>query len=86
MPNRTFKRPVRIQIGRVDRDRIVVGTHDAAKVLLRDWPAMESQKRITAMQACLEVINGGKPPSIARAAFVAAAKDAGVYLGDYDPA
>jgi hypothetical protein len=32
----------------------------------------------------LDVIYGAKPPRVARAAFVEAAKDAGVYLGDYE--
>ena len=84
MATKLFRKAVRIQIGRVDRDRIVVGTKDAAKILLRDWPATDNPKRVLAMKACLEVINGRKPPYVARAAFVAAAKDAGVYLGDYD--
>ena len=85
MGTKLFRKAVRIQFGRVDRDRIVVGTKDAAQILLRDWPTADNPKRVTAMKACLDVIKGKKTPSVARAAFVAAAKDAGVYLGDYDP-
>lgn len=76
---------MRIQIGRVDRDRILVSTKDAAAVLLHEWPLQESQRRIKAMQACLYVIRDGKPPSTARNAFIAAAKEAGVYIGEYIP-
>lgn len=81
-----FHKPVRIQLGRVDRDRIVVSTKDAASVLLHDWPVQESTKRLRAMQACLDVIKHGKPPSVARNAFIAAAKEVGAYLDDYTPA
>lgn len=84
MGTKLFHKAVRIQIGRVDRDRIVVGTKDAAKILLHDWPTTDNPKRVAAMKACLELINGRKPPLVARAAFVAAAKDAGVYLGGYE--
>jgi hypothetical protein len=66
----------------LDRDRVVIGVRDAAKVLLHDWPDKDSRKRVIAMQACLDVINGKKRPSVARAAFIAAAKDARIYLGE----
>lgn len=84
MATRAFHKPVRIQIGRVDRDRIVVSPRDAARILLREWPAQESQKRLTAMKACIRVFREGKAPSLARNAFVRAAKEAGIYLGDYE--
>ena len=83
MSKEKFRRPVRIQLGRVDRDRIVLGTRDAAEILLRDWP-LESDRRVRAMAACLDVIKQKKPPSAARKAFVAAAKEAGIFLGDYE--
>ncbi|KQZ27901.1 hypothetical protein ASD50_20285 [Mesorhizobium sp. Root552] len=84
--SRPFHKPVRIQLGRVDRDRIIVSTADAASVLLRDWPTRESARRLRAMKACLDVIKHGKPPSVARNAFIAAAKEVGAYLDDYTPA
>jgi hypothetical protein len=80
--SRSFHKPVRIQLGRVDRDRVVVTIKDAASLLLRDWPIQDSSRRLQAMQACLDVIRNGKPPSVARNAFIAAAREAGVYLGD----
>ena len=69
-----FHRPVVIQPGRIDRDRVVVTIADAATVLLRDWPQQNCHKRIAAMHACLQVIRGERPPRIARQAFIAAAK------------
>ena len=77
-----FHRPVVVQPGRIDRDRVVVTIADAATVLLRDWPRQNGEKRIVAMQACLQVIRGEKPPRVARQAFIEAAKDARIFLGE----
>ncbi|TKT74662.1 DUF982 domain-containing protein [Aquamicrobium sp. LC103] len=79
MSKKPFHKPVVIQPGRIDRDRVVISTRDAAQILLREWP-MESEKRVKAMKACLDVIKGNKPPSHARNAFIAAAKDAHILL------
>ena len=83
MRRRRFHKPVIIQPGRIDRDRVVTSVTEAAEILLRDWP-QDSEKRVRAMQACLDVINGKKPPSVARTAFIVAAKDARIYLGEWD--
>ncbi|RIK85489.1 MAG: DUF982 domain-containing protein [Hyphomicrobiales bacterium] len=78
-----FHKPVIVQPGRIDRDRIVLSTRDAALVLLRDWPHDKAQeRREEAMKACLAVIKGKKPPSYARKAFVIAAKDARILIHD----
>jgi ribosomal 50S subunit-associated protein YjgA (DUF615 family) len=77
----SFKQPVRIQLGRIDRDRMVLGVTEAAEILLREWPEADDRARhIKAMEACLEVIRGTKPPSYARRHFVAACKEAKVLL------
>lgn len=80
MGTKRFHKPVVIQPGRIDRDRVVETVAEAAEILLRDWPAPESQHRIKAMKICLDVINGHKPPSKARDAFIIAAKDALIFL------
>ncbi|WP_312860736.1 DUF982 domain-containing protein [Neoaquamicrobium sediminum] len=61
-----FHKPVRVQPGRIDRDKVVLSTKHAAEILLRDWPDRGQKKRERAMRACLEVIKGRKPPSYAR--------------------
>ena len=81
--SRRFHKPVIIQPGRIDRDRVVTTVREAAEILLRSWP-QEGAKRTRAMKACLDVLNGTKPPSAARAAFIAAAKDARIYLGEME--
>jgi len=49
-------------------------------MLLWQWPPGECLKRQRAMEACLKVIRGEKPPSSAQRAFVAAAKQARIFL------
>ncbi|TIX44647.1 MAG: DUF982 domain-containing protein [Mesorhizobium sp.] len=39
------------------------------------------QTRLAAIEACLAVIRGEKPPRVARQAFMVAAKDARILLG-----
>lgn len=77
-----FRKPIVIQPGRIDRDRVVVSVSDAAEVLLRDWPKPTSQMRLAAIKACLAVMRGEKPPRIARQAFIVAAKEARILLGE----
>ncbi|WP_343070095.1 DUF982 domain-containing protein [Aminobacter carboxidus] len=77
-----FKKPVRIQLGRIDRDRFVMGPKDAAEILLREWPLENSPSRTKAMEACLLVIRRHKPPSYSRRYFVAACKEARILLED----
>ncbi|TIN91489.1 MAG: DUF982 domain-containing protein [Mesorhizobium sp.] len=77
-----FRKPIVIQPGRIDRDRVVVSVTDAAEVLLRDWPKPKSERRLAAIRACLAVMRGEKPPRVARQAFIVAAKDARILLGD----
>jgi hypothetical protein len=79
--HRAFHRPVTVQTGRIDRERIVLTTRDAAEVLLKDWP-LESRKRARAMEVCLSVIRGEKPPYVARRAFVEAAREARVLVAE----
>jgi hypothetical protein len=79
---RRFRKPIVVQPGRIDRDRVVLSVSDAAEVLLRDWPTPASKTRLAAIEACLAVIRGEKPPRVARQAFIVAAKDARILLGE----
>ncbi|WP_366931475.1 DUF982 domain-containing protein [Mesorhizobium sp.] len=44
---------------------LVLSVSDAAEVLLRDWPTPTSKTRLSAIEACLAVIRGEKPPRVA---------------------
>ncbi|MBZ9814398.1 DUF982 domain-containing protein [Mesorhizobium sp. CA7] len=80
--SKRFRKPVVVQPGRIDRDRVVVSVLDAADVLLHDWPKPDLRTRHRAIQACLAVLRNQEPPRVARQAFIAAAEDARILLGD----
>jgi hypothetical protein len=82
MWGKKFKKPVVVVPGRIDRERVVGDVRHAAIVLLREWPLPSSQAKQKAMEACLDVLRGEKPPSIARSAFVEAAKEARILQDD----
>jgi len=79
MGEKRFHKPVVIQLGRIDRDRVVTSVFDAGTILLRDWQH-DDESRLRAMSACLAVIKGERPPSFARRAFVKAAESARILL------
>ncbi|AZO32015.1 MULTISPECIES: DUF982 domain-containing protein [unclassified Mesorhizobium] len=76
-----FERPVVIQIGRHRKERFVFDVNDAATILLRDF-GLQTEKRRTAMDACLKVLRGEAYPPTARRAFVTAAREANILRGD----
>ncbi|TIN49112.1 MAG: DUF982 domain-containing protein [Mesorhizobium sp.] len=55
MRTRRFRKPIVVQPGRIDRDRVVLSVSDAAEVLLKDWPTPASKTRLAAIAACLAV-------------------------------
>lgn len=77
-----FHKPVIIQPGRIDRDRVVTTVAEAAQILIHQWPEPKCEKRHAAMRACLDVIRGDRAPGHARVAFVDAAKQARILVGD----
>lgn len=78
--HRKFHKPVRIQRRRIDRDRIIADTRIALDTLRYEWVKPDCPLREKAIQACMAVIRGQKPPHHARRAFIAAAESAGVLL------
>ena len=52
---------------------------DTSDFLLNRWPGKRTEKHRAALQACLGVQRGNKPPIGARRAFIAAAREAGVF-------
>jgi hypothetical protein len=78
---RRFDKPVVIQLGRIDRDRVVSSAVDAGRILLNDW-RHDDESRLLAMSACLAVIKGERPASFARHAFVEAARSARILLSE----
>ncbi|MER9963309.1 DUF982 domain-containing protein [Mesorhizobium sp. M0045] len=65
---RRFTKPIVIQPGRIDRDRVVVSVTDAAEVLLKDWPEPACKSRPATIEACLAVakVAKGRTPGVHR--------------------
>ncbi|MER8427036.1 DUF982 domain-containing protein [Mesorhizobium sp. M0643] len=76
-----FVRPVVVQVGRHDRERVIFDVNDAATILLRSFP-YQTKKRKLAMDACLQVLSGEAQPPVARRAFVVAAPEAKILRSD----
>ncbi|RJT30786.1 DUF982 domain-containing protein [Mesorhizobium waimense] len=76
-----FVRPVVVQVGRHDRERVIFDVNDAATILLRSFHD-RTKKRKLAMDACLQVLRGEAHPLVARRAFVVAALEAKILRSD----
>lgn len=82
MDLKSFPSPVLVRFGKIGLIHSVVSVDEAAK-LLRDfrWPH-KGQLNLQARIACIEVSEGAGTCQDARAAFVEAAREAGVLLDD----
>lgn len=58
---------------------------EAMEFLLQHWPDKRSRKFNTARQACLDALEGKQTVEAARAAFIAAATEAGIYVKERTP-
>ncbi len=77
-----FHRPVVVQPGRIDRDRVITTVTGAADILLHQWPPARSDAWVKALKACIAVLKSDKPPRYARKAFIEAAQEARIFLGE----
>ncbi|MHC1550335.1 DUF982 domain-containing protein [Phyllobacterium sp. K27] len=74
-------RPVKILSETRSEIRIFYSLEEATQFLLMSWPAYQSPTLDHARQTCLDAIEKKVPRQKARAAFVAAAKEAGIHVG-----
>jgi hypothetical protein len=72
---------VTVMSERVGKTQIISSVDEATEFLLYDWPVMHSAKVTTACQACLDALLGKITGIAARDAFIEAAKEAGIYIG-----
>lgn len=64
----------------------ISSAREAAEWLVQEWPAetIDSDKARAARQACLAALEGVGETEDARQVFRAAAKEAGIFIGDVD--
>ncbi len=74
-----FDTPVTVKADDTGSLLTLRNARDTSDFLLNRWPGKRTEKHRAAIQACSDVRNGDKPPIGARRAFVAAAREAGVF-------
>jgi len=81
MRNENFDIPVTVETDAAGRERVVTDTIQAAEILLRRWPDDgRGQKYKAALRACMDAMEQRRAVASARKAFVAAAKDAHIFV------
>jgi hypothetical protein len=63
------------------KTRNISSVNEAAEFLLHDWPIKSSKKLTAARQACLDALHGKITCTKARDAFIEAAREADIYIG-----
>lgn len=64
------------------RYRTVTSVEDAAEFLAHDWPTEKGPTHLKARIACLDVMERAVGISAAREAFIEAAKESDIYVGE----
>ncbi|WP_436120190.1 DUF982 domain-containing protein [Phyllobacterium sp. LjRoot231] len=63
----------------------VASVEEATEFLMQHWPEEKGRKYKAARQICVEALDGRVTPRHARSAFVAAAKEADIYVRERTP-
>lgn len=75
-----WKVPIEVQLGSMYSFQLIARTEHAAEALAYRWPVSGGAKWLSAMQKCLDALEGKTTDDIARKAFIAAAVDAAVSI------
>lgn len=82
MENNKFETPVTVKTDPAGTPLVLHTARQASEFLLNSWPGKRSEKHRAALQACSDAIAGNKPAMAARRAFVAAAREASIFVND----
>jgi len=80
MDPKRWTKTVTVFTGKPGKMRVIASTVEAAEFLLERWPVEPGPNHLLARVACLAVLEGEYPPEHARAAFIAAADEAGILV------
>jgi len=80
MDPKRWSKPVTFEENLRGSYRTIVSTKEASRVLLTRWPGGSGRQHRKAQQVCLDVLDGKKPPSEARKAFLDAAREAQIFI------
>ncbi|PSJ59377.1 DUF982 domain-containing protein [Pseudaminobacter soli (ex Li et al. 2025)] len=82
MENNRFENPITVRADATGTLLTLRTAREASDFLLNRWPGKRSDKHRAALQACSDVNLGNKPVIGARRAFVAAAREAGIFFDE----
>lgn len=77
-----FSEPVAVSVGIVGDIHHVSSARQAVALLTQHWPGAGSEKHKAARQICMAAVIGDRPPAAARAAFLEAAREARILIGE----
>ena len=77
--------PIRLAATDGFGETIVRSVEDAARELLTEWPDDDGDSYYEAVKACLDCLHQQAAPDAARTAFVRAAQEAGIFVGNQAP-
>jgi hypothetical protein len=80
-PDKGFQQPVVISLDQGE-PIAVRNTRQATDLLLTQWPARRGPRHRDAVDACLKVLDGHRSTVDARNAFIEAAEEAGILVGE----
>jgi hypothetical protein len=72
---------VTVLTGNGDKIRSISSIEEAAEFLLYHWPLARGEKLSAARQACIDALHGKITCTAARDAFIEAAREANIYVG-----
>ena len=82
MEKNRFETPVTVKSAVPGENIMLQTAREANDYLLNSWTGKRGPKHREALQACSDVIAGSKPAMTARRAFIAAAREASVFVSD----
>ena len=80
MDPKRWSKPLTYQAPTQPAPRTIGSTSEAVSVLANSWPIDRGRSLKHAKKACREVLEGKRPPSEARSAFIAAAVEANIFV------
>ena len=75
-------RAVTVATKEVGRYRTITSVEEAGDFLAHDWPTEKGATHLKARIACLDAMERAVGVSTAREAFIDAAKESGIYIGE----
>jgi hypothetical protein len=84
MPTSSFQH-VNVNTANAGRVLTVASLEDAVEFLQRHWPHNKGRKFNTAERACVDALDGKQSVEAARAAFIEAVKEAGIFVKERTP-